>query len=103
MLEFVNIVLLKGKECTMKLAIIGATGMVGVQILKILQERKFSYTELILVASEKSIGTKIIINNQSFTVTGLQEMILSPPRLGFVFCRLRNIKNLGPKISRERL
>lgn len=65
----------------MKLAIIGATGMVGVQILKILQERKFSYTELILVASEKSIGTKKIINNQSFTVIGLQEMILSPPEL----------------------
>jgi len=65
----------------MKLAIIGATGMVGKQILKILQERNFSYTELILVASKKSIGTKIIINNQSFIVIGLEEMILSPPDL----------------------
>ena len=79
----------------MKLAIIGATGMVGVQILNILQERKFKYTELILVASEKSIGKKIRINNQSFTVMSLEEMILSQPDLA-LFCAGSEISKIWP-------
>ena len=85
----------------MKLAIIGATGMVGVQILKILQERKFKYTELILVASEKSIGKKIRINNQSFTVMSLEEMILSQPDLA-LFCAGSEISKIwAPRLAEK--
>lgn len=85
----------------MKLAIIGATGMVGVQILNILQERKFKYTELILVASEKSIGKKIIINNQSFTVMSLEEMILSQPDLA-LFCAGSEISKIwAPRLAEK--
>jgi aspartate-semialdehyde dehydrogenase len=40
----------------MKLAVVGATGMVGNVMLEVLVERKFPYTELLLVASEKSVG-----------------------------------------------
>ena len=43
----------------MKLAIVGSTGLVGKEILKVLQERKFPYTELVLVASKKSKGKEI--------------------------------------------
>ena len=85
----------------MKLAIIGATGMVGVQILNILQERKFKYTELILVASEKSIGKKIRINNQSFTVMSLEEMILSQPDLA-LFCAGSEISKIwAPRLAEK--
>ena len=85
----------------MKLAIIGATGMVGVQILNILQERKFKYTELILVASEKSIGKKIIINNKSFTVISLEEMILSQPDLA-LFCAGSEISKIwAPRLAEK--
>ena len=85
----------------MKLAIIGATGMVGVQILNILQERKFKYTELILVASEKSIGKKIRINNQSFTVMSLEEMILSHPDLA-LFCAGSEISKIwAPRLAEK--
>ena len=85
----------------MKLAIIGATGMVGVQILNILQERKFKYTELILVASEKSIGKIIIINNQSFTVISLEEMILSQPDLA-LFCAGSEISKIwAPRLAEK--
>ena len=85
----------------MKLAIIGATGMVGVHILNILQERKFKYTELILVASEKSIGKKIRINNQSFTVMSLEEMILSQPDLA-LFCAGSEISKIwAPRLAEK--
>jgi aspartate-semialdehyde dehydrogenase len=40
----------------MKLAIVGATGMVGSEILKVIQEKSLAYSELILVASNKSKG-----------------------------------------------
>ena len=43
----------------MKVAVVGATGMVGNVLLKVLAERNFPITELIPVASEKSVGTKI--------------------------------------------
>ena len=43
----------------MKIAVVGATGMVGTVMLKLLEERKFPITELIPVASERSIGKKI--------------------------------------------
>ena len=85
----------------MKLAIIGATGMVGVQILNILQERKFKYTELILVASEKSIGKKIRINNQSFTVISLEEMILSQPDLALFSAGSEISKIWAPRLAEK--
>jgi aspartate-semialdehyde dehydrogenase len=50
----------------MKLAIIGATGLVGSVLLKILKERKFPLTKLILVASKSSIGKKINFNRKAY-------------------------------------
>ena len=43
----------------MKIAVVGATGMVGEIMLKVIAERDFPVTELILVASEKSVGIEI--------------------------------------------
>ena len=43
----------------MNVAVVGATGMVGEIMLKVLQERKFPLTELLPVASERSVGTTI--------------------------------------------
>jgi len=55
---------LKGNKYDMKLAIIGATGLVGKEILKVIQEKEFFYSELILVASKKSKGKEILVNNK---------------------------------------
>ena len=55
----------------MKVAVIGATGMVGQVMLKVLAERNFSITELIPVASERSVGKKISFGGTSYTVVGL--------------------------------
>ena len=59
----------------MKLAVVGATGMVGEVMLQILSERNFPYSELILVASEKSVGKKIVLGSKSHEVVGLETAV----------------------------
>ena len=56
----------------MKLAIIGVTGMVGQEMLKVLEEFNFPLTELIPVASERSIGQKITYKEKEYTVVSIQ-------------------------------
>ncbi|NQX96950.1 MAG: aspartate-semialdehyde dehydrogenase [Flavobacteriales bacterium] len=63
----------------MKLAVVGATGMVGNVMLKILAERNFPITELIPVASERSIGKEIGFKDKSFKVVGLQTALEMTP------------------------
>ncbi|MDB9899633.1 aspartate-semialdehyde dehydrogenase [Flavobacteriaceae bacterium] len=55
----------------MKVAVVGATGMVGQIMLKVLAERKFPVTELIPVASERSVGKTIDYMGTSYTVVGM--------------------------------
>lgn len=63
----------------MKVAIIGATGMVGEVMLKVIEERNFPFTELYLVASEKSIGKIISFKNKDYKVIGLEEAVSIKP------------------------
>ena len=65
----------------MRVAVVGATGMVGQVILKILAERNFPISELYPVASEKSIGNSIQFNNKPFKVIGLEEAVSLKPDL----------------------
>lgn len=63
----------------MKLAVVGATGMVGEVMLKILSERNFPLTELIPVASERSVGKKIYYQGNSLEVLGLSTAVSMAP------------------------
>ncbi len=63
----------------MKVAVVGATGMVGNVMLRVLAERNFPITELIPVASEKSIGNNIEYKGKNYTVVGLQDAINMAP------------------------
>ncbi|MCK5638418.1 MAG: aspartate-semialdehyde dehydrogenase, partial [Flavobacteriaceae bacterium] len=63
----------------MKLAVVGATGMVGNVMLQIIEERNFPFTELFLVASEKSVGKIIPFNGKDYMVIGLQEAVNQKP------------------------
>ena len=63
----------------MKIAVVGATGMVGNVMLKTLEERNFPISELILVASEKSVGKKLIFKGKEHTVVGLQTAVDMQP------------------------
>jgi len=65
----------------MRVAVVGATGMVGRIMLKVLEERNFPVTELYPVASEKSIGTEISFKNKSYKVIGLEEAVSLKPDL----------------------
>ena len=63
----------------MKVAVIGATGLVGNVMLKVLEERKFPVSELLPVASEKSIGTKLMFRGKEVSVISMQEAIDALP------------------------
>ena len=63
----------------MKVAVVGATGMVGEIMLKVLAERKFPVTELIPVASQKSVGKELEWNGKSYKVVGLQTAVEMRP------------------------
>jgi aspartate-semialdehyde dehydrogenase len=63
----------------MKIAVVGATGMVGEVMLQVLEERAFPLDELLLVASPRSVGKKIRFRNQEHTVIGLAEAVQEKP------------------------
>jgi aspartate-semialdehyde dehydrogenase len=65
----------------MKVAVVGATGMVGEVMLKVLAERNFPITELILVASERSIGKKMRYKDQEYSVIGLADAVAAKPEI----------------------
>ncbi len=63
----------------MKVAVVGATGLVGTKMLEILEERNFPVTELIPVASEKSVGKKLLFKKREWPVISLADAILAKP------------------------
>lgn len=63
----------------MKVAVVGATGMVGNVLLQVLREQNFPITELIPVASEKSVGTEIDFGGLKFKVVGLETAVNMRP------------------------
>jgi len=65
----------------MKVAVVGATGLVGNVMLKVLEERNFPLTELIPVASEKSVGKKIQFKGRDYTVVSLSDAVGMKPEI----------------------
>ena len=63
----------------MKIAIVGVTGMVGQVMLQVLEERNLPITQLIPVASEKSVGKKITFKGKEYTIVSLADAVLSKP------------------------
>lgn len=65
----------------MKVAVVGATGMVGEVMLKVLAERNFPISELLLVASERSVGKKLKYKGEEHTVIGLADAVAAKPEI----------------------
>jgi aspartate-semialdehyde dehydrogenase len=65
----------------MNIAVVGATGMVGTQILKVLAENSFPITNLLLVASEKSIGNEIEFGGSKHAIISMEEAISRKPHI----------------------
>lgn len=65
----------------MRVAVVGATGLVGTKMMEILAERKFPVTELIPVASEKSVGKKVKYEGKEYAVKSMEEAIALKPEI----------------------
>jgi aspartate-semialdehyde dehydrogenase len=63
----------------MKVAVVGATGLVGTKMLQVLAERNFPVTELIPVASARSVGKEVIFKGKAYKIVGMEEGIAAKP------------------------
>ena len=77
----------------MRVAVVGATGLVGSKMLEVLKEREFPVTELIPVASERSAGKKINFNGCDYAVITPREGVAKRPDIA--------IFSAGGDVSRE--
>ena len=65
----------------MKIAVVGATGLVGGEILRVLEEHALPFDVLLPVASEKSVGQEVIFKNKPYKVIGIEEAIAQKPQI----------------------
>ena len=83
----------------MKVAVVGVTGMVGTIMIKLLEERGFPLTELIPVASEKSVGKSILFKGKTHKIVGLEAAIKMHPKIA-IFSAGRSVSlDWAPKFA----
>ena len=83
----------------MKVAVVGATGMVGNIMLKVLSERNFPMTEFIPVASERSVGKKLSYQNKEYTIVGLETAVEMRPDIALFSAGGATSLEWAPKFS----
>ena len=83
----------------MKIAVVGATGMVGQVMLKVLEERNFPVTELIPVASEKSVGKKISFKGNDYSIVSMQTAIDMKPEIALFSAGGTTSLEFAPKFA----
>lgn len=83
----------------MRVAVVGVTGMVGNVMLEVLKEHKFPVTELIPVASEKSIGKKINFKGKEYSVIGLEQAVSLKPDVALFSAGASVSKEWAPRFA----
>ena len=83
----------------MKIAVVGATGLVGSEILKVLEERNFPVSELIPVASARSVGKQVSFKGKNYTVVGFDEAITAKPAIAIFSAGGSTSLELAPKFA----
>ncbi|HMO61215.1 MAG TPA: aspartate-semialdehyde dehydrogenase [Ferruginibacter sp.] len=83
----------------MKVAVVGATGLVGSKMLQVLAERNFPVTELIPVASEKSIGKEVTFKGKAYKVVSWQDAIAAKPAVALFSAGGSTSLELAPKFA----
>ncbi len=83
----------------MKVAVVGATGLVGTRMLEVLAEQKFPVSELIPVASEKSVGRKVPFGGREWTVVSADEAIALKPQLALFSAGGGTSEQLAPRFA----
>ena len=84
----------------MKLAVVGATGMVGEVMLRVLSERNFPLTELIPVASERSVGKKVNYKGEDYKVVKISTAISMSPDIALFSAGGETSLNWAPKFAK---
>ena len=83
----------------MKVAVVGVTGLVGTRMLEVLEERHFPVTELLPVASERSVGRKVTFSGKEYTVISADEAIAAKPELAIFSAGGGPSKELAPRFA----
>lgn len=83
----------------MKVAVIGATGMVGTVLLKVLEERNFPITELLPVASAKSVGRELVYKEQLYKIVAMEDAIAAKPAIAIFSAGGETSKQWAPKFA----
>jgi aspartate-semialdehyde dehydrogenase len=83
----------------MKIAVVGATGLVGSKMLQILEERNFPVTELIPVASEKSIGKEVSFKGKKYKIVSADDAIAAKPDIALFSAGGNTSLLLAPKFA----
>ena len=85
----------------MKVAVVGVTGVVGTVLLKLLEEREFPVSEIIPVASEKSVGNKIIFKGQDCNIVSLDDAVNMKPDIALFSAGGSISLEWAPKFAKE--
>jgi aspartate-semialdehyde dehydrogenase len=85
----------------MKTAVVGATGMVGQTMIKVLEERNFPVTELIPAASEKSVGKEVIFKGKAVKVVSVQDAVDARPAFAIFSAGASTSKEWAPAFAKN--
>ncbi|MFN8309407.1 MAG: aspartate-semialdehyde dehydrogenase [Chitinophagales bacterium] len=83
----------------MKVAVVGATGLVGGKMIQVLEERKFPVTEFLAVASEKSVGKQVMFQGREYTVMGMDAAVAAKPDVALFSAGGSTSKEWAPKFA----
>jgi aspartate-semialdehyde dehydrogenase len=83
----------------MRVAVVGATGLVGTKILQILAERHFPVTELIPIASARSVGKEVSFNGKQYKVVSMEDGIAAKPAVAIFSARGTTSLEWAPKFA----
>src|SRR3990170_3247495 len=83
----------------MKVAVVGATGLVGTKMLQVLAERNFPVTELIPVASERSVGKEVEYKGKKYKVVSMTDAIAAKPEIAIFSAGGSTSLELAPKFA----
>lgn len=83
----------------MKVAVVGATGLVGEKMLEVLYERRFPVSEIIPVASERSVGKKVLFDGKEYTVVSVDEALARRPQLALFSAGATASGELAPRFA----
>ena len=85
----------------MKTAVVGATGMVGQTMIKVLEERNFPVTQLIPAASERSVGKEVIFKGKAVKVISVSDAVAARPEFAIFSAGASTSRDWAPEFARN--